>query len=201
MEQLLAFGCKLLVVGRSGFRIRGTGEDQVADYQVGNGAAVRPRLGVDFTAQAQGAFPRLVARSGVSHQGRVQLVPHDDDGVIPELRGKGRGLVDHSQRDHDERIVFRDQETVPLQFFNDPFRVVYLAAQGRFFRGGGFFQRLLVGSQPLLPGLEEGIGLVRALLPAVGSAGLVEGAFQDFIRHGGQAVPVRTVGNNIHFTL
>lgn len=67
MEQLLAFGCKLLVVGRSGFRIRGTGEDQVADYQVGNGTAVRPRLGVDFTAQAQGAFPRLVARSGVSH--------------------------------------------------------------------------------------------------------------------------------------
>ena len=30
---------------------------------------------------------------------------------------------------------------------------------------------------------------------------LAEGAFQDFIRHGGQPVPVRAVGNNIHFTL
>ena len=79
--------------------------------------------------------------------------------------------------------------------------MVYFAAQSRFFRGGGFFQRLLVGGQPLLPGVEQGIGLVCALFPAVGSAGLIEGAFQDFIRHGGQPVPVRAVGNNIHFTL
>ena len=39
-----------------------TGENQVTYLQVGDGAAVRARLGVDFTAQAQGTLPGFVAR-------------------------------------------------------------------------------------------------------------------------------------------
>ena len=138
VEKFPASVRKFFIVGWAGLRLCGTGENQVTYLQVGDGAAVRARLGVDFTAQAQGPLPSFVARPGVSHQGRVQLVSHDDDGIVPELRGEGRGLVDDSQRYHDERIVFRNQEAVPLQFLNDPFRMVYLRRRAVFSAAGAF---------------------------------------------------------------
>ena len=140
VEKFPASVRKFFIVGWAGLRLCGTGKNQVTYLQVGDGGGCKgARLGVDFTAQAQGPLPSFVARPGVSHQGRVQLVSHDDDGIVPELRGEGRGLVDDSQRNHDERIVFRDQEAVPLQFLNDPFRMVYFAAQSRFFPRRGLF--------------------------------------------------------------
>ena len=59
VEKFPASVRKFFIVGWAGLRLCGTGKNQVTYLQVGDGAAVRARLGVDFTAQAQDPSPVL----------------------------------------------------------------------------------------------------------------------------------------------
>src|SRR5271165_5561118 len=105
-------------------------KDDVCNIEIARRPVVRVRSRVELSADPERRFAYFVRRPGIADECRVEFPLENDDCKISEFRLKWMGrLPEHETGQHDERIRFRDKETILLQIVYFPLHLFDLVPQ------------------------------------------------------------------------
>ena len=180
-------------------------KDEVGGLEVVDRADVGRAAGLDLAGDPQRSLARLEVRSGITHDGRIGATVVQDDGVVPDpgREGVGRAVCDQEHRQHDERVVFGDEETARLQLDDAGLAFGEGGPELPVALGGEAGHRIILFRllEALLDAGQQRVRRLRLLGPAVAGARLVVVGFDDGLRHLRQAVAVRPVAHHVHLRL
>ncbi len=204
IQKLLAFLPPHLVIRRHVLVLTAARKHNVAHLQIRNRPAVRRGLFIQLLRHPQRSLSHFESRATVSDDAGIYFLAVDHHRVIAHFWREGVVLRRQKvHRDHNERIVFRDQIAPRLQVFDSPFQHRDPVPQPGFPLRRSLGILLLPGSgcDPFLPSRHHRIRRLRALRPAIAGEWLVMCRVHDRIRHRLQPVAIGSIGHHIHVRL